>query len=321
MTVILNEVKKAEHILELDKEKNKRESVIGSKPSYTLQLLARYFKQVMHLNDKEITERLEDIMKRNYKDYNKVLWENKIEQCVKKAAKTRLNEIDGIGITRKELDLIASLNNIDQEKLVFSMLCYAKFYNTINPKNNSWINVSLTELFKTARVYSKKDYNNKLVINDVKDLYDVEKVDTETGEITTVKWITLATLIESNNIKLNFVDDSTDYELIVDDYRELGYTYLKYKTGDSQYKHCKYCGVLFKSQSKKNNEEYCKEHRDMEQQEFRKGICVDCGEEFTVYSKDTKTCRCEDCLKEHKKILRRERDKKYRENKKNDATK
>ena len=57
------------------------------------------------------------------------------------------------------------------------MLCYAKFYNTINPKNNSWINVSLTELFKTARVYSKKDYNNKLVINDVKDLYDVEKVD------------------------------------------------------------------------------------------------------------------------------------------------
>ena len=48
MTVILNEVKKAEHILELDKEKNKRESVIGSKPSYTLQLLARYFKQVMH---------------------------------------------------------------------------------------------------------------------------------------------------------------------------------------------------------------------------------------------------------------------------------
>ena len=306
MTVILNEVKKAEHILELDKEKNKRESVIGSKPSYTLQLLARYFKQVMHLKDKEITERLEDIMKRNYKDYNKVLWENKIEQCVKKAAKTRLNEIDGVGITKKELDLIASLNNIDQEKLVFSMLCYAKFYNTINPKNNNWINVSLTELFKTARVYSKKDYNNKLVINDVKDLYDVEKVDIETGEITTVKWITLATLIESNNIKLNFVDDSTDYELIVDDYRELGYTYLKHKTGDSQYKHCKYCGVLFKETSKNNPHEYCKEHRDREQQEFKIISCVDCGEDVEVKAWDMKTCRCADCSKEREKFRKRE---------------
>ena len=306
MTVILNEVKKAEHILKLDKEKNKRESVIGSKPSYTLQLLARYFKQVMHLKDKEITERLEDIMKRNYKDYNKVLWENKIEQCVKKAAKTRLNEIDGVGITKKELDLIASLNNIDQEKLVFSMLCYAKFYNTINPKNNNWINVSLTELFKTARVYSKKDYNNKLVINDVKDLYDVEKVDVETGEITTVKWITLATLIESNNIKLNFVDDSTDYELIVDDYRELGYTYLKYKTGDSQYKHCKYCGVLFKETSKTVPNSFCKEHRDMEQQEFKIIMCIDCGKEVKVSSLDRKTCRCEECRKEERKKYQRE---------------
>ena len=305
MTVILNEVKKAEHILELDKEKNKRESVIGSKPSYTLQLLARYFKQVMHLKDKEITERLEDIMKRNYKDYNKVLWENKIEQCVKKAAKTRLNEIDGVGITKKELDLIASLNNIDQEKLVFSMLCYAKFYNTINPKNNNWINVSLTELFKTARVYSKKDYNNKLVINDVKDLYDVEKVDIETGEITTVKWITLATLIESNNIKLNFVDDSTDYELIVDDYRELGYTYLKYKTGDSQYKHCKYCGVLFKETSKTKPHEYCKEHRDMEQNDFRVVKCIDCGEDFEVPSNNMKKCRCDNCQKEYRKEYQR----------------
>lgn len=313
MTVILNEVKKAEHILELDKEKNKRESVIGSKPSYTLQLLARYFKQVMRLKDKEITERLEDIMKRNYKDYNKVLWENKIEQCVKKAAKTRLNEIDGVGITRKELDLIASLNNIDQEKLVFSMLCYAKFYNTINPKNNNWINVSLTELFKTARVYSKKGYNNKLVINDVKDLYDVEKVDVETGEITTVKWITLATLIESNNIKLNFVDDSIDYELIVDDYRELGYTYLKHKTGDSQYKHCKYCGVLFKETSKQNPHDYCKEHRDMEQQEFKIITCVDCGKEIEVSSLDRKTCRCESCQKEYRKMWDRERKRKKKQ--------
>ena len=313
MTVILNEVKKAEHILELDKEKNKRESVIGSKPSYTLQLLARYFKQVMHLKDKEITERLEDIMKRNYKDYNKVLWENKIEQCVKKAAKTRLNEIDGVGITKKELDLIASLNNIDQEKLVFSMLCYAKFYNTINPKNNNWINVGLTELFKTARVYSKKDYNNKLVINDVKDLYDVEKVDIETGEITTVKWITLATLIESNNIKLNFVDDSTDYELIVDDYRELGYTYLKHKTGDSRYKHCKYCGVLFKETSSTKPNNYCKEHRDLEQKEFKIISCIDCGKDVEVKSWDMKTCRCDECTKEHRKIWDRERKRKKKQ--------
>jgi hypothetical protein len=41
--------------------------------------------------------------------------------------------------------------------------------------------------------------------------------------------------------------------------------------------------------------------------------CVDCGKWFEVGNKDNKTCRCYDCVNEHKRELIRLRVKKYRE--------
>ena len=42
--------------------------------------------------------------------------------------------------------------------------------------------------------------------------------------------------------------------------------------------------------------------------------CVDCGEWFEVSIKDTKTCRCEECIVEHKRELARLRKQKQRSN-------
>lgn len=42
--------------------------------------------------------------------------------------------------------------------------------------------------------------------------------------------------------------------------------------------------------------------------------CVDCGEWFEVNTKDTKTCRCDECIIEHKRELARLRKRKQRNN-------
>ena len=40
-------------------------------------------------------------------------------------------------------------------------------------------------------------------------------------------------------------------------------------------------------------------------------ICIDCGKEVEVDSKDTETCRCEKCRKIHLKEINRKKKKKW----------
>jgi hypothetical protein len=114
------------------------------------------------------------------------------------------------------------------------------------------------------------------------------------------------------NLKIvNFVDNDSEVvlELGEDDYKELAYTYLNYKTGG--YRKCRGCGRLFKVNKKSHNKLYCKEcgtQEDVSEFEIRK---CDCGSEFVVNKFNTKTCRCEECQKELNKRLNRERQKRW----------
>ena len=253
MDIILNEVELAKDIIKRA-EGEANPSLVGKKPSYTLSLLARYMKQVEKKKDEVIFEYLDSFMSKHANGYNSVLWGNKIQSCIKRAKKNKLNQIDYIGITQNELDIIAQLKNEKQERLVFTMLCYAKYYNAINEMNNNWINVSLTDLFKSARVYSEKGVSNRLMINDIKDKFDVQVIDEKTKKVKNKKWMELALLVSSTNIKLNFIDEESDkYAIEISDFRELGYEYLLYK--GASYGRCKTCGILFKKTGNKSM--YC----------------------------------------------------------------
>ena len=45
--------------------------------------------------------------------------------------------------------------------------------------------------------------------------------------------------------------------------------------------------------------------------------CIDCGIYLIVKPNDINTCRCKECQKEHRKTANRERQKRYRDSKKN----
>ena len=263
MDIILNEVELAKDIIKRA-EGEPNPSLVGKKPSYTLSLLARYMKQVEKKKDEVIFEYLDSFMSKHANGYNSVLWGNKIQSCIKRAKKNKLNQIDYIGITQNELDIIAQLKNEKQERLVFTMLCYAKYYNAINEMNNNWINVSLTDLFKSARVYTEKGVSNRLMINDIKDKFDVQVIDEKTKKVKNKKWMELALLVSSTNIKLNFIDEESDkYAIEISDFRELGYEYLLYK--GLNYGRCRECGILFKKSDKRTLYcSSCKKEKELE---------------------------------------------------------
>lgn len=241
MPVVLNEIKQAEYIIE--------KGEVGTKPTSTLFLLGKYYRQKENLDKEQIVNKLNEFMVANYKNYNPALWEDGIEDIAKKANKYPLREIDSIGITQSELDKIAELHNIKYEKLLFTMLCYAKLYNTISENNNGWVNTDIQELYRIARVIVKYRKDKFLFLNDIE----------KTG------LISFSNKNDNLNLKVNFFDMNSESVLEISDFRELGYEYLNY-IGEGKFIRCSECKKLVRKTGKRDK--YCNECKKIKQLEW-----------------------------------------------------
>ena len=230
MPVVLNEKKQAEYIIE--------KGEVGNKPTSTLFLLAKYYRQKENLNKEQTFNKLNEFMEKNYKNYNSATWEDIIEDISKKANKYPLREIDYIEITKSEIDTIRNVCNIKYEKLLFTMLCYAKLYNKISDKNNGWVNTDIKELFRVARVSVRYRNDKFLYLNDLE----------------TAGLISFSNKNDNLNLRVTFVDNNSDTVLRIDDFRELGYEYLNY-IGDGKFIRCECCKKLIRKKS--NKQKYC----------------------------------------------------------------
>ena len=230
MPVVLNEKKQAEYIIE--------KGEVGNKPTSTIFLLAKYYRQKENLNKEQTFNKLNEFMEKNYKNYNSATWEDIIEDISKKANKYPLREIDYIEITKSEIDTIRNVCNIKYEKLLFTMLCYAKLYNKISDKNNGWVNTDIKELFRVARVSVRYKNDKFLYLNDLE----------------TASLISFSNKNDNLNLRVAFVDNDSETVLKIDDFRELGYEYLNY-IGDGKFIRCECCKKLIRKKS--NKQKYC----------------------------------------------------------------
>lgn len=233
MATILNEVKQAEYIIERGE--------VGSKPTSTLFLLAKYYRQKQELSKEHTIQKLNEFMQKNYKNYISARWEDIIEDIVKKATKYPLRMIDAIGITQNEIDKIKSLSNVKYEKLLFAMLCYAKLHNMNSDTNNGWVNATIQEIYRTARVTVKYKRDKFLYLNDIE----------QTGLIAFSK------KNDNLNLQITFIDMTGNPIWSINDFRELGYEYLNI-IGEGRFIRCNKCGRLVRKKSKKDfSTKYC----------------------------------------------------------------
>lgn len=241
MDTILNEVRQAENILDSGE--------VGNKPTSTLFLLAKYFRQKKNLNKDDTIIQLSLFMEKNYKNYNAALWENILEDISKKALKYKMREIEYISITESEIKTINNLDKFVYRRLLFTMLCYAKMYNMMSENNNGWINAEIKEIYRMARVTVKHKEDKFLYLHDL----------WETGLIEFSK------KNDNLNMRITFIDDQSETVLQVSDFRELGYEYMNYM-GDGKFIRCQECGRLVKK--KTNNQLYCLECKKKKQLEW-----------------------------------------------------
>lgn len=280
MQIILNELEYAEQCL--------KSNNIDQNPYFTISLLAKYYYHHMGYRKKRIAELLTEFMKTRSTVYSasKSYWDEKIEKIASNAGKYPLVEIDGVWITKAELDKIAELKNKMVERLAFTLLCLAKFLNTKNANNNNWVSLPLKDIFALAR--TSGSMVDKLMRMSV--LYDKE-------------YIEMPLRNDNLSFRVTYIDEDSEKVLFVSDFRELGYEYLKY-CGEN-FIRCRECGLLIRN-NKAGTKRYCKNCAAYEPIVTKKVTCVDCGELFDVDSKSTRKCRCDDCQKKYRREYQRQ---------------
>lgn len=248
-------------------------------PEETIRDLARYNYHILGMNKENNYDSILAYMIKNCNDFYEEKYFKIIYRNIASAKKYKFRSVAPVVITKSEIDKISSLNDIRKEKIAFVLLAIAKYYNNVSPDNNNRMYISISDLFKLARVsIPSKERAGYL-------------------HFAYQEGILVEHLFVGTNLKIvDFVDNNSEMamELCEDDYKELAYTYLNYKSGG--YKRCKSCGRLFKMHKSAPGRLYCKECGEKETTgEFKIIKCVDCGNDVLVSKYDTETCRCEEC--------------------------
>lgn len=261
----------------------------------TIKKLARYNYYVLGLDENDNYNEIVQYMNKNCSYFSEVGSYSDIKGCIRDASKGAWKDIKQVVITKAELEAIAALNDIRQEKIAFVLLADAKYDNSYKQKqlNLSYLNNS--DLYRLARV-TMPIKERSLFLHF---LYENDLVEININPTTTHK-------------KLLYVDECSDDVALVlteNNYQELAFTYLNWKSGG--YKECKCCGKLFKT-SKTGNKMYCKKcTRHYEAKGIIQKTCQ-CGESFDVDSRNTTKIMCDKCYKEYRKKKNLEAVKKYK---------
>ena len=289
--MILNEEKYARDVLT-----GQRDDVKSIKQK--IDLIARYNHHVLHKDNDDSYSSIIKWLEKHHDIFSEQGYSNIISDCIKKAAKKPFYHIESIKVTKKEMDLIVSQNNLRHEKILFVLLCMAKIQKIAYGFDSGLISYNMTELFKTARVSVPVDERENIL-----------------HEFLKLELIGLPFKNDTKCLFIKFMDESEEdvvLELNEQDCGELAYAYLRY-TGKSKVSRCIKCGKLIK-QSKKFGDT-CKGCQ-VSVSDIKTRWCIDCGDEFQTNKFDTETCRCEECKGKHIKKLRSEQNKRYYENKK-----
>lgn len=212
--------------------------VFSKRIGMDLNLLAKYY-ACMGGEKSEVLILLEEFMLTNYEGYNKVKWTPFLDKVLNSVYKYKnpLVEIEYVPITQKELDLISQETNRTKEKVLFTLLCLAKFQ-MLRTKGNShgWVNNEDKEVFGLSNTTIKKK-DQCLMIGDFYKRGLVE----------------LTKKVDDLSKKVTFMDWDGEIALKVYDMRDLGHTYAQYK--GERFIRCEECGRLVKL--KGNRTKYC----------------------------------------------------------------
>jgi hypothetical protein len=226
-----------------------------------------------------------------------------IDECVQRAHKQKFKQVEEVCITKQELEFIKKLNNIKQEKIAFVLLASAKYYDLIRGTQYCTTYMKISDICKLARVTIPVSDRNVFM----QFAYDKEVLSRHSRAASTEKKVLFVSQNENDKIVLRLKEN---------DFKDLAYTYLAYKT-PHQFRRCIVCRGWMKNDSK--GRQVCKECSDkelLEKDSVKMVQCTDCGQPVYISVFDAKTYRCESCQDKALHDSWKEASQRYRNSKK-----
>jgi hypothetical protein len=260
---------------------------LGDKPYYTMAAMSKYLYQIRGLSENAIINFLFSLLEVSGSYYwnKRRFWQKEINEIVKQHKEDKIYTIREVAVTKSEWEKIVGINNSTLERLAFTILVLAKFYDLKREEPNGWLNLKTKEIFDIAgcncQVIEQDKYLNRLM-----------------------KLGLIEFPVKSTNLSIRvvFIDNESEVFAKINDLRALGFEYRNLKGEDLM--RCQKCGVLT-NKNKNGTKKYCAKCAKYQTQKNRKVICADCNKTFSVPSSNHKTTRCPECYRKFRKEQRR----------------
>lgn len=235
MTVVLDEHEWAKERIEA--------RTLGKKPFETLTRVSKYYLD-NNYGKKETRKAVERFLLQCDPYASIPKWANTIENALNRALKYNAIQIDDVRITVPEMKKISNLKGRQLQRLAFTLLCLAKYWNAVNPNCDGWVNNKDSDIMQIANITTsiKRQSSMYYTLNEL-------------------GLVSFSKRVDNINVKVCFIEDG-ETELTISDFRNLGYQYLKYL--GEPYFECVNCGLTTKIRNPQNKnsawkQKYCKD--------------------------------------------------------------
>lgn len=220
-------------------EKMINDCCLGDRPFETLHRVAKYYYENDY-SKKETRNMIEKYLLQCNTGASINDWSELLDSCIRNLGKTPLNHLEGINIYRNEIEKIKGLKGTQLQRLAFTLLVLAKFYDLTRQGNNHWVWTPDSEIMKMANIGTSIE-RQSLLYNK---LYDEGM-------------IRFSRKVDNLNVQILFSEEDGDIEMFVHDLRNLGYQFLMY-CGEPYFE-CANCGIVTKiAEPKKGRKpKYC----------------------------------------------------------------
>lgn len=227
---------------------------MGKSEKISIRIMIKYYRSLGLTKEQAIEDMLE-FMRLNLSYFKQHEWETLVKNMANVVYdhEQDLVVVEAIYITKKEWEVIQSVESLTVQKVLYMLLVYKKVQNCISKQKNEWFNGSLGEVFKSARVGGKDAtvQAQGRIIHSLKEL----------------GYIDLAKSLKSLNLKLNYLDLEIDPETdeiemtltnfsdpIFEFYKKLGYRVVR----------CEKCGKMIRLKKKERaSRKYCPPCREI----------------------------------------------------------
>lgn len=233
MSIVLNELDWASEMI--------KERSLGKKPYETLCRVAKYYINNGYTK-KEARNALENFLLLCDPLLSIPKWSNTLDKAVSHALKYKAINLDGIGITKNEMDTIDAIESRQIRRLAFTLLCLAKYWDAVNPNSDHWVNTKGSDIMKMANIKTS-----------------IKRQSLMYHELNKLGLINFSKKVDNTNVRVLFVDNDSDVVCSITEFVNLGNQYQMYH-GEPFFV-CSNCGITTKRDNPKASRKqiYCKE--------------------------------------------------------------